>query len=100
METGDTKFGTNVSNEISLNSTLSELSKENKQGVGGGGCSTITPVTQIRLFSRFENMIKYWYSDSIGVSLQSAFPFEVISSEWLIASLKWKSVITKKDPKL
>ena len=36
METGDTKFGTNVSNEISLNSTLSELSKENKQGVGGG----------------------------------------------------------------
>ena len=57
METGDTKFGTNVSNEISLNSTLSELSKENKQGVGG--CSTITPVTQIRLFSRFENMIKY-----------------------------------------
>ena len=59
METGDTKFGTNVSNEISLNSTLSELSKENKQGVGGGVCSTITPVTQIRLFSRFENMIKY-----------------------------------------
>ena len=58
METGDTKFGTNVSNEISLNSTLSELSKENKQGVGGG-CSTITPVTQIRLFSHFENMIKY-----------------------------------------
>ena len=37
METGDTKFATNVSNEISLNSTLSELSKENKQGVGGGG---------------------------------------------------------------
>ena len=36
METGDTKFGTNVSNKISLNSTLSELSKENKQGMGRG----------------------------------------------------------------
>ena len=76
---------------------LSYLRKTNR-GLGVGGCSTITPVTQIRLFSRFENMIKYSYSDSIGVSLQSAFPFEVISSEWLIASLKWKSVITKKTP--